>query len=42
MTAVAFIVFMFLYAVFIVFPIRGNGLTTPMNYFMGQQWLNIN
>jgi len=36
MTALAFIVFMFLCAVFIVFPIHGNGLTTPTNYFMGR------
>jgi len=26
---------------FIVFPIHGNGLTTPMNHFMGQQWFYV-
>jgi len=37
MTAEAFIVFMFFYAAFIVFPYHDKCLTTPMNYFVGQQ-----
>jgi hypothetical protein len=38
MTVVAFIVFMFLYALFIVFLLHDNGLASLMNFFMGQQW----